>query len=85
MTKRFRYKGIYPAISLLHVYCQKKGTMSAAQALSVRFRAELYVKVHIQATSFDLDTNQVCKASEFHCNFVNKHFTGFVVCLFLFW
>lgn len=85
MIKRFRYKGIYFVIFLLYVYCQKKGIMFVVQVLLVRFRVELYVKVYIQVILFDLDNNQVCKVSEFYCNFVNKYFIGFVVCLFFFW
>lgn len=71
MTKRFRYKGILPEISLLQGYCQRKALRPAAHHFSVSYILQHTVSQH------DQDNNRVCKAKELHCNFVNKGFFSF--------
>lgn len=72
MMKGFRCKGICPTRWLLQGCCQKKGMRPARLAAVLPgFRAELLTPVH------SLDKSHVCKAREFHYNFVSKHFPGF--------
>ena len=71
MTKRFRYKGTLPEISLLQGYCPRKALRPAAHHFSASYILQRTASQH------DPDNSRACRAKALHCNFVNKHFSGF--------